>query len=263
MNDKIDNVKISLKSLKWYEWIMMAIMVGVAIFSVVSAHMGRNPITNKLDSTPIWLAYINFVSAVCGVFCVFLTARRSVSNFIFAIINTIVYIVYLAYYRIYGTLVLEAIVYFPMNIISWIMWARHRDEKEEVKTKSRKLIWWQHILVILGIAGLTVITHYLLMDVLGLVSWGKLSEEYSARISLTWLDSATFAIGILAVILECLRYREQYIWWLITDIVAVALYSIKVPFDPVYLTKKAIYLIVAIIGVIEWYRSSKLNKANE
>lgn len=263
MNSKIQNMKTSFKMLKWYEWAMMAVMIGVAIFAVVTAHIGTNPITHKADSTPIWLAYINFVSAICGVFCVFLTARRSISNFVFAIVNTTVYIIYLAYYKIYGTLVLETVVYFPMNIIMWIMWARHRDDYEAAKTKSKKLTWWQNILVVLGIGGITVLTHYLLMDVLGLVSWGKLTEDYSTRIALTWLDSTTFAIGIVAIVLECLRYREQYIWWLITDIVAVALYSIKVPFDPVYLTKKSIYLIVAIIGVVEWYKSSKLNKINE
>lgn len=263
MNIKVENVKKSFKTLKWYEWAMMVVMVGVAVFAVVAAHMGRNPITNKLDSTPLWLAYINFVSAVCGVMCVFLTARRSISNFVFAIVNTVVYIIYLAYYKIYGTLALETIVYFPMNIISWIMWARHRDREEDEKTLSKKLNLWQNCLVVAIIALVTILTHVLLMDVLGLVSWGKLTDDYNTRIALTWLDSTTFAIGIVAVVLECMRYREQYIWWLITDVVAVALYIIKVPFDPVYLTKKSIYLIVAIIGVIEWYKGARKNKANE
>lgn len=264
MEKMLANLKKSIKSLKWYEWVMMAIMVGVAVFSVVGAHIGHNVfIPSKLDSTPIWLAYINFVSAVCGVFCVFLCARRSISNFVFAIVNTTVYIIYLWYYKIYGTLVLETIVYFPMNIISWIIWARHRDTEENVKTKSRKLNWWQNLLVCASIAGLTVLTHYLLMDVLGLTAWGKLTDDYATRMALTWLDSATFAIGIVAVTLECFRFREQYVWWIITDIVAVALYAIKVPFDPVYFTKKVIYLVVAVIGIIEWVKGAKKNIENE
>ena len=51
------------------------------------------------------------------------------------------------------------------------------------------------------------------------------------------------------------RYKEQYVWWIITDIIAVAMYIIH--FDAVYLTKKSIYLIMAIIGLINW---TKLNK---
>jgi len=34
-------------------------------------------------------------------------------------------------------------------------------------------------------------------------------------------------------------------------------------FDPVYLTKKSIYLIMAIIGLINWVKLSKMNAAND
>ena len=44
-------------------------------------------------------------------------------------------------------------------------------------------------------------------------------------------------------------------WWIITDIVAVGMYIAH--FDAVYLTKKSIYLIMAVIGLINW---AKLNK---
>lgn len=70
-----------------------------------------------------------------------------------------------------------------------------------------------------------------------------------------WLDAFTLAIGIVAVVLEMFRYREQYVLWIITDIIAVVMYIQH--FDPVYLTKKSIYLIVAVIGLINWI---KLNK---
>ena len=59
-----------------------------------------------------------------------------------------------------------------------------------------------------------------------------------------------------------LRYKEQYIWWIITDIIAVAMYIVH--FDLVYLTKKSIYLIMAIIGKINWTKLNKeRNKNNE
>ena len=77
-----------------------------------------------------------------------------------------------------------------------------------------------------------------------------------------WLDSMTVAIGIIAVILEMLRYREQYVLWIITDIVAVAMYIAH--FDAVYLTKKSIYLIMAVIGLINWWKLQKIrNKENK
>ena len=76
-----------------------------------------------------------------------------------------------------------------------------------------------------------------------------------------WLDSSIFAIGIVAVVLEALRYTEQYIWWLITDVIAVAQYILKG--DPVYTAKKAIYLIEAVIGLKNWNMLANKNKSNE
>ena len=58
------------------------------------------------------------------------------------------------------------------------------------------------------------------------------------------------------------RFKEQYIWWIITDVIAVAMYIVH--FDAVYLTKKSIYLIMAVIGLIKWTKLNKeRNKRNE
>lgn len=77
-----------------------------------------------------------------------------------------------------------------------------------------------------------------------------------------WLDAFTVSIGIIATILEMLRYREQYVLWLITDFIAVAMYIVH--FDAVYLTKKGVYTVMAIVGLINWIRLNKeRNELNE
>lgn len=174
----------------------------------------------------------------------FLTARASIGNFAFAVINTIVYIVFLAYHRNDGftaTLILETVFYFPMNIAMWIYWERHRDEVENHKTKAKKLKIWQDFVV----GGIII--------AVALVAY-KLLNNYNLGCS-TIFDSFVFAIGIIAVTLELLRYREQYALWIITDVFAVAQYIQR--FDPVYLTKKTIYLIVAVIGIYNWWKLQK------
>ena len=231
----INNVFKSLKEIKWYEWIMMAIMIVIAVYSMIDAFI--NP---KEDANPAWLTIINFISAICGVFCVFLCAKASISNFAFATVNTIVYMIYLWYWKIYGTFFLELLVYFPINFISWYIWARHRDEEKEEITKSKKLSFKQDIIVSIVVIGAAIIYHAILVKVGGTVPW---------------LDSFTLSIGIIAVILEMLRYREQYVLWIVTDIVAVAMYIAH--FDLVYLTKKSIYLIMAVIGLYNWWKLQK------
>ena len=77
-----------------------------------------------------------------------------------------------------------------------------------------------------------------------------------------WLDAFVLSIGIIATILELLRCKEQYVWWIITDIISVIMYIVH--FDAVYLTKRSIYLIVAIIGFINWTKLNRIrNVENE
>jgi nicotinamide mononucleotide transporter len=231
----LTNLKNSIKAIKWYEWIMMAIMIGIAAYAMITAFV--NPTKNSL---PAWLTVVNFISAICGVVCVFLCAKASIANFAFATVNTIVYMIYLAYSRIYGTFLLELIVYFPINFISWYIWAKHRDEEREEITKSKKLTIKQDIVVSIVVISAAIIYHSILVRVGG---------------NVPWLDSFTLSIGIIAVVLEMLRYREQYVLWIVTDVIAVAMYIVH--FDVVYLTKKSIYLIMAVIGLYNWWKLQK------
>ena len=251
----MENLKKSFKELKWYEWLMIIAMTVIALRSMILGFKG-------LDANPAWLTVINFVSALCGIFCIFFCAKANTSNFIFGIINTIVYAIYLWYWRILGTFYLEVLFYMPMNIITWVAWARHRDKELTQKTKTKRLTLKQNILIIALIILATVGVHFGLAALAG-NSWFKLAEKFgwNARL-LTWIDAATFAIGIGATILELLRYKEQYTWWIITDILAVVMYVLI--FDPVYLTKKAIYLIMAIVGLKNWHKLNKeRNEENE
>ena len=234
------NVKKSFRALKWYEWIMAAIMVLIAVYAMAEAF--RSP---SAEGNPPWLTVVNFVSAIAGIFCVFFCAKASVSNFLFGLINTAAYIVYLAYWHIWGTMCLELFLYLPMGVIGWINWAKHRDEKRTERTRARRMHFWQNAASAAAVGIMTVIYHRILVSVGGEVAW---------------LDAATVAIGIVATALQTFRYREQYVWWLITDVVAVAMYIQH--FDLVYLTKKSIYLIVAVLGLINWIRLSRQNKGN-
>lgn len=239
--DRIENLKKSFRSLKWYEWLMATVMVAIAAYVMISAFIDPSSSAN-----PPWLTILNFISAVCGVVCIFFCAKAQISNFAFGLVNTVVYTVYLAYWHIWGTMCLEIFLYFPINIISWIIWAHHRDEMEQEKTKAKKLSIAADMVVLAIVIASTYIYHLILVRAGGNVAW---------------LDAATVAIGIIATILEMLRYREQYVLWLITDVVAVAMFIQH--FDPVYLTKKSIYLIMAVIGLINWCKLQRRNTDNE
>ena len=249
--DGIRRIGKAFKSLKWYELLMCGIMLAISIYYAIQPQA----------DTPQWLAIINFISGLCGILCVFFCAKANRMNFPFAMVNTTVFMIYLAYFGIWATFWLEAIVYTPLNIISWIKWYQHKDHEDELLAKSKRLTAWQHLLVTAAIAAITVLVYCALSELAG-DTWMKFAVKYGWNTTvMKWLDAAIFAIGIVASILELLRYQEQYVWWLVTDVIAVAQYTIKA--DPVYTTKKAIYLVEAVIGYRNWHQLSKRNPTNE
>ena len=94
--DRVENLKKSFQSMKWYEWVMAAIMILIAGYAMIDAFINPKP-----DGNPAWLTVINFISAICGVFCIFFCAKASISNFVFGLVNTIV-TQYICFIGIYG-----------------------------------------------------------------------------------------------------------------------------------------------------------------
>lgn len=124
------------------------------------------------------------------------------------------------------------------------MGARNRDKVDTEKTLSRKLTWWQDVLSVIAVG------------VTGVVCYFGLSKLGGA---VPWLDAYIVAIGVVASMLQLFRFREQYIWWTVSNIVAVTMYIIN--FDAVYLTKKSIYFIMGIIGLYNWWKLQKERNA--
>ena len=238
----IDDIRKSFAELRWYEYLMGSIMIIIAARAMIQGFM-----QGSSDGNPSWLTVVNFISAVCGVICIFFTAKANISNFLFATVNTVVYAIYLLYWHIWGTAALEILFYIPMNFISWYYWAKHRDQMLTQKTKVKRLEMWQNAACAVLIVSGAYACHIVLVRIGGAVAW---------------FDAFTLSIGIVATVLELLRYREQYVWWIITDIVSVGMYIAH--FDAVYLTKRSIYLIMAIIGLVNWAKLNKTrNTANE
>lgn len=229
------------KRLTWYEWLMAVIMIVIAGYVMVSAFIDADSTDN-----PVWLTVVNFVSAIAGVFCIFLTAKAVIRNFVFSIVNTVSYMIYLFYWHIWGTFALEAFIYLPIAIVSWVLWLRHKDTIDREICKSKRLSVGMIILIGVFVAVSGIVYSHIL-DMMG--------------DPVPMLDAYTVAIGIIAITLEMLRYREQYVLWLITDIIAVAMFIVH--FDPVYLTKKTIYLIMAFVGLYNWIGLSRRNIENE
>ena len=226
-------LKQSFQNLKWFEWMLFATMIIIG---------GYYMITDQ--SHPMWYLVINYISSIAGVCCIFLCAHASWPNWIFAIVNTVLYIIVLAYNHVYGTMALELLYYMPTNVMGLVLWKRHLDNVEPDKCMTKVMNWTRRIIMVLVVLSSATVYHYILVRVGGATAW---------------LDALIVAIGIIATFLELKRFADQYYLWLVTDVIAVIQWVMLG--DVIMITKKSIYLIMAVIGLLNWIRLQRERNA--
>ncbi len=72
-----------------------------------------------------------------------------------------------------------------------------------------------------------------------------------------WLDSFTTSVSIIAMWLLARKYVEQWLVWIVVDVVSVGLYLYK----DLYYTSVlyAIYAVIAVFGYIKWRKIMQSN----
>ncbi len=77
----------------------------------------------------------------------------------------------------------------------------------------------------------------------------------------TWLDSMTFMVSIVANALMVFRFREQWMLWIIVDVITVVMWIIAG--DLIMITMWSVYLLNAVYGYYMWSKMNKYNLVNE
>lgn len=187
---------------------------------------------------------IGILAALTGVMCVILTGKGKVSSYLFGMVNTVLY-AYVAFEaKYYGEVMLNLLYYVPMNIVGWVLWRQHMNEAGDEVVKERLTAKWQVVLLIACSIG--VYLYGLLLRFLG----GNLP----------FVDSMSTVLSIVAQILCVKRYMEQWIIWIVVDVVTVIMWAVNFARGGesiATLIMWSIYLLNAVIMFVKWYRESR------
>ena len=188
------------------------------------------------------ISVINFVAAVSGMLSVVLCAKGKKSGFIFGLVNVGLYAVVSFIDAYYGEVMLNVLFYIPMNIISYIAWSKHENENNTVNAKSLSIP-----AILISAVMIAIITYFYHLF---LVSIGG---------SMAVLDGATAILSIFATVLMWLRYSEQWLCWIIIDVLTTILWIVAG--NPTMIIMWGAYVINAVYGYIIWLsRSGKLKR---
>lgn len=189
---------------------------------------------------------IGILSALTGVWCVIFTGKGKRASFIFGTVNVVLY-AYIAFgAKYYGEVMLNVLYYFPMNFVGWFAWKKHMNEATGEVVKER--LSGGKSLVLYGCTAVGIIVYGIVLKCLG----GNLP----------FIDSMSTVVSVVAQILSVRRLTEQWILWIVVDIVTVIMWAVNFingGESIATLIMWAIYLINAVIMYVKWNREVKEN----
>lgn len=217
-----------LKKFSIFEWFMIS---SVIVFTIYFA------IIDKQNS--LLYLFIDSVAAISGILCVVLCAKKKKSQYIWGLFNVLGYIIIALINKYYGEVMLNAIYYLPSQFIGYYLWTKHQN-KETQDVESKKLNLNRSILLLL-VCIVGILGYRFILDMLGGNS--------------TLLDSSSTVISVIANSLMLLRYREQWLLWIIIDTITVIMWLIAGDF--IMVTMWTVYLINAFYGYYNWTKVAK------
>lgn len=185
------------------------------------------------------------IAGISGVISVVLCAKAKISFYYIGFIQTISYLILSWQNRFYGE-VLENIFYLVTMVWGIFVWKKNykADESGAQAVETKRFSVEQWILSIVGSVAATFIMGYFL-NIIG-----------SAQ---AYTDAATNILAIFAQILMVRRYREQWIWWIVIDLLCIKLWFVAGNWSMV-----AMYIawtINCVYGWINWSNEYKKSSA--
>lgn len=184
---------------------------------------------------------LEFIAVFFGLLSVWYARNENIIVYPTGLINVGLYVYICLTAKLYADMGIN-IFYFIMSIYGWYNWGRIDENKKHIPISFCTIK--QHIFSILILIFSFVILYYIL-------------KNYTDS-NVPVLDSLTTAIFIVGMLLQTLKKIENWIYWIIGDLLVIPLFIYK----NLALTgvQFIIFLIIAISGYLEWHKRIKYAK---
>ena len=178
---------------------------------------------------------LEITGVVFGLLSVWLAKKNHIGVFPTGMISTSIYVYLLLKWGLVGDMLINA-YYFGMSVYGWVIWTRVNDQVQSTPISRINQQEWRYLLLLfVGSLGF----------VYGVYQWFGLWNSSTAVI-----DTLTTAIFFSGMWLMARRKIENWIFWIVGDIISVPLYLIK-GFSFTSL-QYLIFTFIAIYGYLEW-----------
>ena len=179
------------------------------------------------------------ISGIAGLLCVVFVGKGKISNYFFGLIFAYTYF-YVAWdNKFYGEMSTTLYVYIPAQFIGYFLWKAnmHKEaEEESVIAKALDPKGWAVMLTSVVVCSLLFIAFL------------KTTDGNSVA-----LDGVTTVLVVAAQLLMILRYREQWLLWIVINILSIILWADTAA---MYIMFSA-YLLNSLYGYYNWSKLAK------
>ncbi|WP_214072221.1 nicotinamide riboside transporter PnuC [Mucilaginibacter sp. dw_454] len=178
------------------------------------------------------------VGVITGLLCVYLAAKNIIWNWPFAIISVTIYIFIFYEKNLFADMGLQ--VYFlVVNIYGWYFWSKApaSADRTPVKLITKKEVW-------ISLIATVVFTLFL----------GSVLRYTTA--SFPYIDSFCAACSLVAQVLLARKVVENWLIWVFVDTIYVGIYIVKGLDATAFMY--AIYIPIALMGYMDWYKKLDL-----
>ncbi|MBT8238949.1 MAG: nicotinamide mononucleotide transporter [Croceitalea sp.] len=196
----------------------------------------------QYEGIPTFIVILELISVVFSLLSVLYSKRENILVYPTGIVATGIATYILLFYGLLGDMLINA-YYFIMSIIGWYMWTRKVDETHFIpitKTSVNEKKW--SILLFLGTIVFVAIVY-------------QLNDRFNVWTA--YVDTITTAIFFVGMWLMAKKKLENWVYWIIGDIITVPLYWYKG-----LIFSSLLYFsltIIAYFGYISWKKN--LNKS--
>ncbi len=196
----------------------------------------------QYEGIPTHLVVLEIIAVVFGFLSVWYSKQENILVFPTGIISTAIFVYILLVFGLLGDMLINA-YYFAMSIYGWRVWTRKVDDTHFIpitKTTSKEN---KQSLILFISTVVFVCAIYLFFEKFN--SWTA------------YVDTLTTALFFVGMWLMAKKKLENWVYWIIGDIISVPLYWYK----GLIFTSLQYFLftIVAVYGYIAWKKS--LNKS--
>lgn len=178
---------------------------------------------------------LEITAVVFGIISVLFARKNNILVYPTGLISTLIFIYILYNFKLYGEFIIN-IYYSAMSIIGWYLWSRKNNGQEEFPISIMNSKEYK-------ISGL-IFTATLLFIALVYHFFDKFTDLTA------YVDAFTTALFFVGMWLMAKRKIENWIVWIIADIISVPLYFFKGL--TVSSLQFIVFTIIAVLGYIEW-----------